>query len=195
MDNIEICKNEMIIKASDIIEFMQDFCSSQGLDLKTLSHNQYKAVCLAIGLKFFNDSTALLYINNNKNMGIDYIKLYHVFTVYNNICMLYDKIPNMLSFSYFINLDYGILYNNINEPKYIACDEKSSRACKFILQKLNESRESSLKDRAIDKGGAVGVAIVGNTEYFWNTPQNRPYIENNNTGLELPSFQARTAIE
>lgn len=189
---MEIVKNEMIIKASDIMQYINDFCESQGLDPKQLNHSHFKAVCLAIGYNFFNDNTSALYIDNCKNKGIDFSRLNYVYNIYNSICMLYDKVPSILSFSYFINCDYWLLCNCLRYSD----NKASSLACMQLLKNIDNSRENALKDRAIDKGGAVGVAIVGNQEYSWNDPKYRPTIQGAGSLEALPAFTSgQKAIE
>ena len=189
---MEIVKNESKISSVEIMRYMEDFCNSRGWNIEEISHTQYKAVCMAVGLNFFNDKTAILYINNNKNHGFNYDQLLSAYNVYNSLCMLYNKIPSIITYCYFINTDTQLLYNAV----YDNDNYKSSRACGYLLQKLNEIREDALKDRAIDRGGAVGVAIVGNQEYSWNDPKYRPAIQGAGSLEALPAFTSnQKAIE
>lgn len=198
----EIVKNDLKISSVDILNYMQDFAAAHNFDLYTLPQIQYNAVCRAVGMNFFNENTGILYKNGNKRNGIDYIYIKYLYDIYISFCDLFNKIPSIYQFSYFVNIDYTLLYdianNNYmdNDYKYASnniIDNDSgmtaSQTIKHLLQKANQNRENSLKDRAIDKGGAVGVAIVGNTEYSWNDPNKQIQATNNNNSINLPAFE------
>lgn len=188
---MEIVKNEMVITSQDIMQYINDFCQGASWQPDAITQQQFKALCQAVGYKFFNDSTAILYINNNKHCGYDYNKILYVYNIYESICNYYNKIPGIISFSYFICVDYMLFYNTIKDDTSTG----ASPTAGYMMQKLALNREDALKDRAIDKGGAVGVAIVGNNEYMWNDPQNRPLQVANNNNALLPDFTPKKAIK
>lgn len=183
-----ISKNDMKISLKEIIAYIEDVAAARGWSMDQLPQIQFNFICQAVGLNFFNSDTAFIYINNNKNMGFNYNTIENLFDYYFSICNLYNKIPSIISFTYFCNIDYWLLYNNINSS-YNNYTEGASLKHLQLLQKLNQIRENSLKDRAIDKGGAVGVAIVGNTEFAWNDPNKQIQATNNNNTINLPAFE------
>lgn len=187
---MDIVKNEMRISAHEILQYIDDFCTSQDLDVKSLSHSQFKAACIAIGHHFFSDGSAMLYKNNNRHAGFDYDLIIDAYNIYNSICLLYDKIPSLISFCYFVNVDYFLFSSMINKPDR----DGSSLQAAMLLQKLINNREDALKDRAIDKGGAVGVAIVGNAEFAWNDPKNRIQVATAPGAECLPVFSKAPEI-
>lgn len=181
----EIRKGELVITSGEIIDYMEAFASARGWNLEELPQIQFNAVCQAVGAHFFNNDTKALYINGNQRAGLDYRKLDYIYTLYVSICNLYNKIPSIVSLSYFLCIDSQYLYNSIYEQRG---GEEASRALREIVKKMSKSRESSLLDRAIDKGGAVGVAIVGNYQYKWNDPGSAQIGPNTSAPVSLPCF-------
>lgn len=182
-----ICKNDMQISLKEIIAYIEDVAAARGWSMDQLPQIQFNFICQAVGLNFFNSETAFIYINNNKYQGFNIDVLEKLFEYYFSICNLYNKIPSIVSFTYFCCIDYWSIYDTISN-NYNIGDQGASRKYSQILQKLNQIRENSLKDRAIDKGGAVGVAIVGNTEFAWNDPTKQMQTSTNNNQVVLPDF-------
>lgn len=188
---MEIVKNEMIISSQDIMQYINDFCQGKGWNIDDISNQQFKALLIAVGYKFFNKNTSAIYKGNSIHNGLNYELLLYIYTMYRDICLLYNKIPSVLGYCYLVNIDYYTLQYMIDNDN----GARSSRIALELIQKLGLIREDALKDRAIDKGGAVGVAIVGNNEYMWNDPQNRPLQVANNNNALLPDFTPKKAIK
>lgn len=196
----EIIKNDLIISSQDIVKYIEDIAAARGWAMDQLPQIQFNFICQAIGQNFFNIKTAYIYNNYNSNNGFNYDMIMYLFDIYYSICNLYNKIPSITSFCYFINIDDSFLfncntlpYNNYNNKNIdlVTEDEKRKLLANYIYQKLNQKRESNLLDRAIDKGGAVGVAIVGNYQYSWNDPTKQIQTSANNNQVVLPDFNSQ----
>lgn len=91
----------------------------------------------------------------------------------------------------FICLDYVTILELINNSGAAAAAKSGTGAnatYNKIVKSLTNYRENSLKDRAVDKGGAVGVAIVGNSEFSWNDPGRRQSFTTSAGSVALPDF-------
>lgn len=188
---MEIIKGEMVTTSAEIVQYMEDFATARGWNLEELPQIQFNAVCQAVGAHFFGDMTAQLYKNNRKAEGLDYNKVIYVYNLYVAICNLYNKIPSIVSLSYFLNIDSECLYNCIYQG---TPGGGASSGALEIVKKLSKSREASLLDRALDKGGAVGVAIVGNYQYKWD--KGGPVADNvAGSSVALPTFGGQNLID
>ena len=188
---MEIVKGEMVTTSAEIVQYMEDFATARGWNLEELPQIQFNAVCQAVGAHFFNERTGALYKNSRKVDGLDPYKVEYIYTLYCSICNLYNKIPSIVSLSYFLCIDSEYLYNSIYDDRNGA---EASRIYRDIVKKMSKSRESSLLDRALDKGGAVGVAIVGNYQYKWD--KGGPVADSSGaSSVALPTFGGQNLID
>lgn len=184
-----ISKNEYEISGQEILEFIEGLAISKGWELETLPQIQFNAVCRLVGVKFFDKKTCIFYNGNAKNTGLNLVTIKQAAAIYNHICDLYNKVPSVKSFTLFLNIDDKVLFDIVADGK------DGASLCQELLHDVAKNRENNLKDRAIDKGGAVGVAIVGNSEFFWNDPFSASRIATttpSNTSKELPDFNSMT---
>lgn len=188
---MEIIKGELVTTSAEIVQYMEDFATARGWNLEELPQIQFNAVCQAVGAHFFNKGTAMLYKKNNANNGLDYDRIYTIYSYYNAICNLYNKIPSIISFSYFIGVDELYFYDNLYKDR---TDPRASHLCAELIKRVENIREKSLLDRALDKGGAVGVAIVGNYQYKWD--KGGPVADSSGaSSVALPTFGGQNLID
>lgn len=140
-------------------------------DLLKEGQTRWKAVMHYVGKRVFPDNDILrdkniIYVHGNKiptnNNRYDYNILLVLCDYYINISRQYNKLISAVAFSEFINIPV----NTIDKWQY----EEPSTPTFQIWKKLQDNRQDSLKDKAVDNGNVMGVFQVGRLEYQWDMP-------------------------
>lgn len=165
-DITTISNNGMTITLQEIeqtiLETAQDFFID---DLSKAPHTTFKGVLRVTGQKLFRHSKILLnfevtnkdgsfnILNNRLNFNLDLLnnQCYYIF---NYICEKYNKIKSLEG--------YLLLYS-IDDDAYIET-LKSNPKFEIIEQKINNTRNNSLKDKLVDSKNIVGTLAVFNDE-------------------------------
>ena len=140
-------------------------------DLLKEGQARWKAVMHYVGKRVFPDNDILrdkniIYVQGNKiptnNNRYDYNILLALCDYYINLSRQYNKLISAVAFSEFINIPV----NTIDKWQY----EEPSTPTFQIWKKLQDNRQDSLKDKAVDNGNVMGVFQVGRLEYHWDMP-------------------------
>ena len=176
---MELSAEEVVLNVDDVkiydndIEIaIEDACAKMKIDdLRKEGQRTWKAVMRYVGKRVFDNNSILksrvlnIYKNNNiptNNNSYDYELIDRLCDYYIYLSDIYVKLISTVAFSYFLNINT----NTIDRWQY---DEPSTTSFK-IWKKLQENREDSLKDKAVDSGNVMGTFQVGRREYQWDMP-------------------------
>lgn len=164
--------DDVKIYDNDIEIAIEDACTKMEIkDLRKEGQRTWKAVMRYVGKKVFNDRSILksrilnIYKNNNiptNNNSYDYELINKLCDYYIYLSDVYVKLISTVAFSYFLNIPT----TTIDLWK----DTEPSTTSFKIWKKLQENREDSLKDKAVDSGNVMGTFQVGRREYQWDMP-------------------------
>lgn len=170
---------EMVIKIDEIEIFDNDFemaiaeaCEKYKIDdLVKEGQSRWKAVMNYVGKKIFPDNKVLkdkktVWLEGNSiptnNNRYDYNIINILCDYYIQLSRAYNKLVSAVAFSGFININVGV----IDQWR----DTELSTPTYRIWKKLQDDREDTLKDKAVDSGNVMGVFQVGRREYQWDMP-------------------------
>lgn len=140
-------------------------------DLVKEGQSRWKAVMHYVGRRVFPDNKVLkdkntVWLEGNKiptnNNRYDYNIINILCDYYINLSRQYNKLISSVAFAEFININVGV----VDQWR----EQESSSPSYQIWKKLQEDREDSLKDKAVDSGNVMGVFQVGRREYQWDMP-------------------------
>lgn len=165
LGEIEIYENDFEIA---IAEACQKF---EIENLVKEGQTRWKAVMHYVGKRVFPDNKVLkdkrtVWLDGNSiptnNNRYDYNILNILCDYYIQLSRRYNKLISTVAFSEFINIPTNTMD--------VWRDTESSTATFKIWKKLQDDREDSLKDKAVDSGNVMGVFQVGRREYQWDMP-------------------------
>lgn len=165
LGEIEIYENDFEIAIAEACEkFEIENLVKEG-------QTRWKAVMHYVGKRVFPDNKVLkdkntVWLEGNRiptnNNRYDYNILNILCDYYIQLSRRYNKLISTVAFSEFINIPT----NTIDQWR----ETESSTATFKIWKKLQDDREDSLKDKAVDSGNVMGVFQVGRREYQWDMP-------------------------
>lgn len=166
--------DDIIVYSSDVEMIIQTTAESWNIgDIRKVSQRTWKALLQEVGYKIFKPINRSLH---NANYGYetkdkykylnsdayDYDKLLDLVEYYIYLSNIYNKMISIEGYCYMTGVDYSTIERwKSTEPGTKTFD---------IWQKLTSTRESALKDYALDTKQAVGILAVGNREYGWSLP-------------------------
>lgn len=165
MGEIEIYENDFEIA---IAEACQKF---EIENLVKEGQTRWKAVMHYVGKRVFPDNKVLkdkntVWLEGNRiptnNNRYDYNILNILCDYYIQLSRRYNKLISTVAFSEMVNMPT----NTIDQWR----ETESSTPSYKIWKKLQDDREDSLKDKAVDSGNVMGVFQVGRREYQWDMP-------------------------
>lgn len=165
LGEIEIYENDFEIAIAEA-------CEKYGIeDLVKEGQTRWKAVMHYVGKRVFPDTKMLkdkqtVWLEGNRiptnNNRYDYDILDILCDYYIQLSRRYNKLISAVAFAEFININVGV----IDQWR----EQESSTPSYQIWKKLQDDREDSLKDKAVDSGNVMGVFQVGRREYQWDMP-------------------------
>lgn len=165
LGEVEIYENDFEIA---IAEACQKF---EIENLVKEGQTRWKAVMHYVGKRVFPDNKVLkdkqtVWLEGNSiptnNNRYDYNIINILCDYYIQLSRRYNKLISTVAFSEFINIPTNTMD--------VWRDTESSTATFKIWKKLQDDREDSLKDKAVDSGNVMGVFQVGRREYQWDMP-------------------------
>lgn len=165
LGEVEIYENDFEIA---IAEACQKF---EIENLVKEGQTRWKAVMHYVGKRVFPDTKVLkdkrtVWLEGNSiptnNNRYDYNIINILCDYYINLSRQYNKLISSVAFAEFININVGV----IDQWR----ETESSTPTYQIWKKLQDDREDSLKDKAVDSGNVMGVFQVGRREYQWDMP-------------------------
>lgn len=196
MENIVIKTEEIEIYDDDFEIAISEACAKFGIDdLVKEGQSRWKAVMHYVGKRVFPDNGVLRdksivniegnYIPTNCNR-YNYNILNILCDYYIQLSRQYNKLISSVAFAEFINIPIG----TINQWGMDARGKGLSATGSEIWKKLQDDREDSLKDKAVDSGNVMGVFQVGRREFSWDMPgvRDNTIQERALTASELPKL-------
>lgn len=165
LGEVEIYENDFEIA---IAEACQKFRIE---DLVKEGQTRWKAVMHYVGKRVFPDNKVLkdkntVWLEGNRiptnNNRYDYNILNILCDYYIQLSRRYNKLISTVAFSEMVNIPTTTMD--------LWRDTEPSTATFKIWKKLQNDREDSLKDKAVDSGNVMGVFQVGRREYQWDMP-------------------------
>lgn len=177
--------DDLVVKIEEAELYEDDFdlaikeaCSKYGIeDLVKEGQTRWKAVMHYVGKRIFPDNKVLkdrqtVWLEGNKiptnNNRYNYYILNILCDYYIQLSRRYNKLISSVAFSEFVNIPVDNI-NQWGQDMRSGAREASSPSCQ-IWKKLQDDREDSLKDKAVDSGNVMGVFQVGRREYQWDMP-------------------------
>lgn len=168
-------ENEDIIKIynNQIDIAIDEACELMGIEsLNKEPQARWKGVCQYVGQRVFHNRKKLKSVKMYPQESLGIMSTYamynqeliaDIFEYYVFLSRKYDKIISMIAFSEFINIPYGTIQGWKNT-------DKLNKAGCCLHKKIQELREDSLKDAALDNGNVMGIFQVGRLEHSWDMP-------------------------
>ena len=191
--------DEMAFYENDFEMAIEEACKKYKIeDLVKEGQTRWKAVMHYVGKRIFPDNKVLrdrqtVWLEGNKiptnNNRYNYYILNILCDYYIQLSRRYNKLISSVAFSEFVNIPVDNI-NQWGQDMRSGAREASSLSCQ-IWKKLQDDREDSLKDKAVDSGNVMGVFQVGRREYQWDMPGVRPEQEQRRvlTADQLPDLR------
>lgn len=172
-------EEEVVVSLGEIEIYENDFEiaiaeACQKFEIENLvkeGQTRWKAVMHYVGKRVFPDTKVLkdkqtVWLEGNRiptnNNRYDYNILNILCDYYIQLSRRYNKLISAVAFSEMVNMPT----NTIDQWR----EMESSTASYKIWKKLQDDREDSLKDKAVDSGHVLGIFQVGRREYQWDMP-------------------------
>lgn len=166
------------------------FCiESEVENIKTESQNIYSAFCMFAGQQVFINDFFVVGTKNNKYI-YDLFLIDEVANFYIFFCSLYNKIPSLIDFSYFINIDYNIINGwRTDTQKQVDFNQTQKDLHKLYILSYNSIENYNIyKNKLITCEGEVITIIKASIFYKLHLSReealkNALIVKNNPVGL------------